>query len=159
MSESAKVRPRVLSYLSGKTVADLGCGTEKIVPWAVGVDDYREQAEKSGADVVCPLEKYDPDEPFDVVFSSHALEHLPAPLGETLGDWVDMVKPGGHLILYLPDERRYVYDPANPKVRNPAHKHYLTPDIIRWHLEQLPVEIETVEPDGYSFLVIARKVG
>jgi hypothetical protein len=73
-----------------------------------------------------------------------------------------LTKPGGRLVLYLPNERRYVFDPKNPKVRNPEHFHYLTPEVVRWALEQLPVEIETAQDDPeifdhYSFLVIARR--
>ena len=164
MSEAAKILPRIISYLSGRTVVDLGCGNHRVVPWAVGVDDYSEQGTKEGASVVCRVEDFQPPEPFDVVFSSHMLEHTAAPLGETLTRWLAMVKPWGHLILYLPDERHYIYDHNDHKRRNPAHKHYLTPEVFRWHLEQLPgIEIEAVDPDlgpdRYSFLVICRKVG
>jgi trans-aconitate methyltransferase len=162
MSEAAKILPRISVYLQGHTVIDLGCGPTKIVPWAMGVDDYSEQGIKAGADVVCRLEDFNPIQKFDVVFSSHALEHMRAPLGETLSRWFSWVMPGGLLILYLPDERHYVYDHNNPKARNPAHFHLLTPEVVQWHLEQIPgLIIEANEPDlgedRYSFLVIARK--
>lgn len=163
MSEAAKILPKIEPYLKDRTVLDLGCGPHKVVPWAVGVDDYSEQVHKGGADIVCPVESLDAEQQFDVVFSSHMLEHIQAPLGFALRHWLRMVKPWGHLILYLPDERHYVYDHGNPKLRNPAHMHYLTPETFRWHLEQLPVDIIALEPDlgpdRYSFLVIARKVG
>lgn len=164
MSEAAKILPRIESYLKDRTVLDLGCGNHKVVPWAVGVDDYSEQSTKSGADLVCRVEDcYGlTHHPFDVVFSSHMLEHVAAPIGETLTRWLAMVKPGGYLILYLPDERHYFYDRGDMTRRNPGHKHYLVPQVFRWHLEQLPgVVIEAIEPDvgddRYSFLVIARK--
>lgn len=163
MNEAAKIRDRIMSYLTAKTVVDLGCGNEKVVPWAVGVDDYREQGDRTtGADVVCALEVFCPVEKFDVVFSSHALEHLSWPLGETLARWVAMAKLNGHLILYLPDERHYVYDHQYRRVRNPAHKHYLVPEVVLWHLEQLPVVVEVMEPDlgpdRYSCLFVCRRV-
>jgi hypothetical protein len=162
MSEAHKILDRVSTYLQGHRVADLGCGTHKIVPWATGVDDYSEQGTKSGADVVVDLEDWNPLINYDVVFSSHCLEHMRAPIGETLTRWFSWVRPGGLMILYLPDERHYVFDHNNPKARNPNHFHYLTPRVVGWHLDQIPgLVIESLEPDigedRYSFLVIARK--
>ena len=53
------------------------------------------------------------------MFSSHLLEHLSEPL-KALIEWARVIKDGGHLVLYLPDEDQY------PKVgepgANPDHK-------------------------------------
>lgn len=166
VTEAEKILPRISSLLEGKTVVDLGCGMRPIVPWARGVDDLSESK------IVPPgviISKIDIESQHlgealraDVVFSSHAIEHLRAPVGSTLRYWGNLVKEGGRLILYLPDERRYVFSKANPKARNPGHYHYLTPETFRWHMEQLPMELEALEEDPvefdrYSFLVIARK--
>jgi len=47
-----------------------------------------------------------PDDLYDFLFSSHCLEHLPDPLC-ALQNWVRVVKPGGHVIVLVPDEDMY----------------------------------------------------
>ena len=47
-----------------------------------------------------------PDERYDFVHSSHCLEHLRDP-AEGLRNWFRIVKPGGHLIVTIPDEDMY----------------------------------------------------
>lgn len=174
MTEASKILPRIIDLLKGKTVLDLGCGEEKIVPWAVGVDDGSEwdklepeinaSIAKNGGrkDLTLALLRTGNPTYFDVVFSSHVVEHCQAPIRDTLYYWLSFLKWDGLLILYLPDENHYIYDPNNPKARNPAHHHFLTPETFRWHLEQIPnLVIELFEPDigddRYSFLVVARK--
>jgi len=43
------------------------------------------------------------DGSFDFVFSSHCLEHMRDP-AEALSNWIRVVKPGGHLVIAVPDE-------------------------------------------------------
>jgi hypothetical protein len=158
--------------LEGKTVVDLGCGVKKIVPWAVGVDDGSAYGALKPASIdrsasVDPEKKTLPvaldHATFQVVFSSHALEHIRAPILETLRYWMHFVSVGGLLILYLPSEARYVFDHTNRKLRNPQHHHYLTPETFVWYLEQLDcMTIEALEEDPqihdhYSFLAICRR--
>lgn len=47
-----------------------------------------------------------PDESFDFVHSSHCLEHLADP-AEGLANWLRVLKPGGHLVVTVPDEDLY----------------------------------------------------
>lgn len=166
LTEAEKIRPRIIEMLRDRRVLDLGCGRMPVVPWAHGVDDSSESKILEPGVVIAKVDPesrelgYGPD--WDVVFSSHAVEHMSSPIGRTLSYWLGFVRPGGHLVFYLPDERRYRFDPENPRRRNPGHHHYLTPETFRWHLEQLPVDEITVEEDPhvfdrYSFLAIARK--
>jgi SAM-dependent methyltransferase len=46
------------------------------------------------------------DDNFDYVWSSHCLERMPDPR-DALQRWWSLVKPGGHLILVVPDEDLY----------------------------------------------------
>ena len=46
------------------------------------------------------------DETVDFVHSSHCLEHLVDPR-EGLGSWMRVLKPGGHMIVTVPDEDLY----------------------------------------------------
>jgi SAM-dependent methyltransferase len=47
-----------------------------------------------------------PDDYFDFVHSSHCLEHLRDPL-EGLRNWLRILKPGGYLVVTVPDEDLY----------------------------------------------------
>jgi len=175
MSEAAKIRSAVFPLMEKKTVLDIGCGDEKIVPWAVGVDSGIEWDRiPRGADLILPV---DPEHAkdllaglqakgqsvlYDVVFSSHTLEHMRSPILETLRFWLTFIKPGGKMVLYLPDENYYVYDAQNRTSRNPAHVHYLTLHTFIWHLWQLKEAVVDdlkldVGPDRYSFLSVLSK--
>lgn len=45
-------------------------------------------------------------ESFDFIHSSHCLEHLNDPV-EALSNWMRILRPGGHLVLTVPDEDLY----------------------------------------------------
>lgn len=163
-TEAEKIFPRILPHLERKTVLDIGCGPGKIVSWALSVDhhfkaDIRADVSPDSGQLRKALDGHR----FDVVFSSHTVEHVRAPILETIRYWFSFVKPGGELIMYLPSETRYKFDPSNPKVRNPEHHHYLTPDTFIWYLQQIQgmlidaVEEDPVIPNHYSFLVICRR--
>ncbi len=47
-----------------------------------------------------------PDESFDFLYSSHCLEHLRDPR-VALRNWLRVVKPGGYLVIQVPDEDLY----------------------------------------------------
>lgn len=46
------------------------------------------------------------DDSFDFVHSSHCLEHLVDP-GRGLENWIRICKPGGHVVVLVPDEDLY----------------------------------------------------
>jgi len=60
------------------------------------------------------------DESYDFVYSSHCLEHMRDPL-EALLNWWRVLKPGGYLIVAVPDEDLYEQGIV-PSVFNPDHK-------------------------------------
>lgn len=109
MSETAKVRdlPEVMQHIKGK-ILDYGCGGDKIVPHAIGMDGR----EMPGVDMVCrDLENPTADvfslvEEFDTVYSSHFLEHVLNPYS-MVSMWYQFLRPMGKLVLYLPDGRYY----------------------------------------------------
>lgn len=168
-TEAEKILPAISSLLAGKSVLDIGCGSEKIVPWATGVDDASESALLPQGVLRCSVKPSDRalvaafgQTKFQVVFSSHTLEHIKDPIRETLECWGSLVAPNGLLILYLPDESVYRYSQSNPKARNPAHWHYLTPETFQWYAEQIPgflllPIVKDIGPNRYSFLVQMRK--
>jgi tetratricopeptide (TPR) repeat protein len=60
------------------------------------------------------------DESYDFVHSSHCLEHLHDPAAG-LGNWFRIVKPGGHLVVLIPDEDLYEQG-VFPSTFNDDHK-------------------------------------
>lgn len=61
-----------------------------------------------------------PDGSFDFVFASHCLEHLVDP-ATGLRNWLRILKPGGHLVISVPDEDMYEQG-AFPSTFNRDHK-------------------------------------
>ncbi len=64
---------------SGPPALDIGCGTTRAEPGAIGVD----WSEESGAEVICDLDRYPwplPDNAFGRVHMSHIIEHVEDPM-------------------------------------------------------------------------------
>jgi ADP-heptose:LPS heptosyltransferase/predicted SAM-dependent methyltransferase len=162
--ESAKVRFDLVPYMSGR-VLDLGCGVRKVYPTAIGIDN-RVDAKLFGIQVkpdiavdTCERMPFLADECADTVFSSHLLEHI-VDYAAALKEWWRLVKPGGYLILYLPDEDEY------PKVgepgANPDHKWNVNYDRVVDAMREVGpwdlVEFEKRNKDfEYSLLFIFKK--
>lgn len=150
--EVKKCRPRLMRYCEGVGL-DVGCGPEKIVPGAIGVD---RQSEVS-LDISAGLDAFSPGS-MDYVFSSHCLEDMRVP-GAILKDWWSKVKPGGHLVLYLP--HKDFYPNMGEDGANPAHQNDFVPDDIIAMMDMPDCELihnEThSEADEYSFDLVFRK--
>lgn len=122
-NESAKIKWELVPYTRGKGL-DLGCGPYKTFPHFIGVDNgnHAQFGWNIKPDVfveTCEDLSLFASQSMDFVFSSHLLEHI-ADYPKALKEWMRVLKPGGYLILYLPDEDEY------PKVgeegANPDHK-------------------------------------
>jgi SAM-dependent methyltransferase len=64
------------------------------------------------------------DGSYDFVHSSHCLEHLVDPRAG-LANWFRVVRPGGHLVILVPDEDLYEQG-VFPSTYNRDHKHTFT---------------------------------
>lgn len=125
-NEAGKIQWEIVKYTRGRGL-DVGCGGTKAFPHFIGVDN--------GADIHLFGARFRPDvwvtdgtdlgifasESVDFVFSSHMLEHVPPEkVVACLKEWLRVIKTGGYLVMYLPDENLY------PKVgepgANPDHK-------------------------------------
>jgi SAM-dependent methyltransferase len=117
-TEASKTRslwgPEVLNLLSG-TGIDIGCGVDPITPNAERFDQEQGDANQ----ITHHVRKQ-----FDFVFSSHCLEHMRDPEA-SLKEWFSLVKPGGHLIILVPDEDLYEQG-CFPSIFNSDHKHTFT---------------------------------
>jgi SAM-dependent methyltransferase len=91
---------------------------------------------------------------WDYIFSSHVLEHIPDWVG-VLDYWLENVKKGGVIFLYLPDYSQEYWRPFN----NRKHVNILTPQYLKDYFEARGVEKVFVSGvDLYnSFTVLAIK--
>lgn len=85
------------AYLSGRVI-DIGCGSDLVTPWAEPFDQIHGDAER--------ILEFREAGGYDTVYSSHCLEHL-ANVTQALTQWWELVRPGGYLVLVVPDEDLY----------------------------------------------------
>jgi hypothetical protein len=113
--------------------------------------------------IECDLETHDKafsQAPFDFVFSSHCLEHIPAWETE-LKLWHDSLRQDGVMFIYVPHPLMEAWLPEGPWVRGGWHVWSPDPLELVKHLRiNLKMEIlnYTTRPDSaWSFFVAARK--
>jgi len=99
VSKTKKIRGQEFmeKYFSGK-VLDIGCGNSLVVPNAVPFDKEQGDAQN--------ILRYLSSETFDCVHSSHSLEHM-GDVPKALEQWWQLVKPGGVMVIVVPDEDLY----------------------------------------------------
>ncbi len=149
----------MLKYCQGKGV-DVGCGNRKI-PDAVGVDIIpkgergkggSQLGEKSQADVTVADTKLPfTDGMFDYVHARHVIEHIVDPLA-ALKEWVRVLKPGGKLIMAVPDEEVVDGLPLDP-----THKHTFTSGSLRNLLGMVtPFKLVEEKKSDISFVMVVE---
>lgn len=105
-----------------------------------GIDIGVGRIDSDGADPITPdVDTWDkdngdatfmfgvPDQSYDFVYTSHILEHLQNGC-LALANWWRILKPGGHLIIYLPHRDLYEKRTELPSRWNPDHKFFFLPD-------------------------------
>lgn len=163
-NETRKIRWECVPYARGRLL-DVGCGEEKVFPSALGVDNCKDNllfGAQIKPDFLCDTAERLPefaDASFDAVYSSHTLEHI-EDYQAALAEWWRLLKPGGHLILYLPAAN--LYPNRGEKGANPDHKH----DFRREHIVETMREVghwdllRNEDRNGgreYSFFQVYRK--
>jgi ubiquinone/menaquinone biosynthesis C-methylase UbiE len=98
------------------------------------------------------------DNVLDYVFSSHLLEDF-EDIETVLREWLRVLKVGGHLILFCPDEKIFRGQGFG---YNPHHKHQ---DFSIEFVEKILFAIGNIEiihkcplVDGYSWEIVASKM-
>jgi SAM-dependent methyltransferase len=104
-------------YFIGQGI-DVGYGGDLVVPncrgWDVEHGDAHELAGIAEAS-------------FDFVYSSHVLEHLENP-ARAVKNWWRVLKPGGYLILYVPERDLFERKKTLPSDISLDHKHFFLLD-------------------------------
>lgn len=165
-NEAAKISWEIVRYTRGRGL-DLGCGPQATFPHFIRVDNLKDT--QLFGQHIKPDVKVDTaedlslfsTESMDFVFSSHLLEHIdPANVVKTLKEWLRVIKVGGYLVLYLPDENEY------PKVgepgANPDHKWNVSWNALIGYMDKIPgwdlIDYqERHEGDEYSLYFVFKK--
>lgn len=165
-SETSKCRPRLAQYCVGYGV-DLGFGGDPITQAAIRVDSPRPYAETGNAPVqlggdATHLEWFR-DGVLDYVYSSHLLEDF-VETETVLREWLRVLKPGGRLIIFCPDEQVYrTHCQKTGQTYNEHHKHadfslHKVKEVLS-RIGGSRVVYENPLVDVYSWDLVAEKIG
>jgi len=173
MSETDRHRHLVTEYVQGNGV-DLGSDGSPIAPWAIQLDlpdeqfkSYNPNRERGnihyqGDATDLPFK----DHTLDFVHASHLLEDF-ADWGPVLREWDRVLKPGGYMLIAVPDRLRFrrnvlrgleanpPYDCDNGNHRHESHVGELTAYLHTY--EAIRDDFVDDNPDCYSILYIGRK--
>ena len=106
-------------YFVGNGI-DIGCGNDSVgqyinmFPRIISVTPW--DIQHGDAQYLAGV----PDNSFDFVHSSHCLEHM-VDVPVALSNWARVLKPGGHIVVTVPDEDMYEHG-VWPSVNNSDHK-------------------------------------
>jgi len=129
-SETAKYRALTTKHCFGCGV-DIASHGDPVVPWAMNLElpEAEYSTYNCGNKPVGPIQlsghaEHLPfnDNSLDFVYSSHLLEDF-ADWIPVLKEWVRVLKPGGKLIILLPDRDRWLAACKSGQPSNPAHRH------------------------------------
>jgi len=167
MSETAAYRTLTVEHCDGDGV-DIGSGGDPVVHWAISLDLAPEAYAKYNADkppahpihIHCDCRMLPfKDETLDWVYSSHLLEDF-WPWKSILNEWKRVIKPGGKIIILIPDKELWTEAVINGQPPNCAHQHEgkvgeLTPFFFGWKI--IRDSRTNLFPGDYSILFIAQK--
>lgn len=127
-SETAKVRNELAKFCLGDGL-DIGFGGDPILPSAITVDlpcsyaNYAQAPQHLHGDAQCL--RWFADESMDYIYSSHLLEDFPN-TAAVIDEWLRVLRVGGRLVLFLPDEQLYRAECA--KAGKPSNRHHVHAD-------------------------------
>lgn len=162
-SETSRARDLLGKWCTGYGL-DLGFGGDPITPEAIRMDMPTPYAKTGDAVVQLGGDAtklyWFADNTLDYVYSSHLLEDFVDTL-PVVREWYRVLKPGGVLVLWLPDEQVYAeHCRKTGQGHNDAHKHA---DFGAAFMRRIVGQIEGAEIVhetglvGYSFGMVVRK--
>jgi SAM-dependent methyltransferase len=178
MSETAKYRTLTEGYCrdgAGRplTVLDVASQGDPVVTWAWQLDlpeaEFHHYSggqtrkgrgiQLSGFATRLPVD----DNSLDVLYSSHFIEDV-LDWQPVLREWTRVVKPGGKLIILLPDKERWNYAVQHLKQPvNCAHKHESYPGELSTYAKEMGWQViedrlTKLHPNDYNILFVATKL-
>lgn len=169
MSESKKFLHLFVEHLTGCGV-DIGSQGDPVIPTAIGLDlppvefhhyngghEPRGPIQLRGSAEKLPFDSGS----LDYLFSSHVLEDYKF-WGPVLKEWVRVIKPGGKLVILIPDKERWAVALAAGQMGNPAHQHEGYPGELSTYAANLGLKVirdSLADPEGrdYNIIFIAQK--
>lgn len=165
MNESQKIKntvwyPFFKTVTDFKKVLDIGCGPIPVLQNATPFDLVNGDASNILRHI---------DDAYDVVYSSHCLEHMQDP-ERVLHDWFSLVKSGGYLIVTIPHEVLYeqcfwpsifnadhkVSFRINNLVNDNCYKNSISIEDLINRLPMSEIISITVDDHGYDYRLIAN---
>jgi predicted SAM-dependent methyltransferase len=165
------VTPRVLHA---------GCGTAPLPEWLPGQETRLDIDPGVSPDITAPMTALGDIGPFDIVYCSHVLEHMPPhEIEQALREIRRVLVPGGFLIVIVPNlanvapNSTVVYvSPAGPITGldmyygmatlvqdNPymAHKYGFVPETLRAFLARAGFEVKHLSDSNFNLMVTAQR--
>lgn len=134
-------------------IYDLGCGTNKTVPEAIGVDV------RVVTDVVASIDNLPfGDNTGNVIISRHSLEHVLDPV-KTIREWLRVLKQDGRIIIVLPDHGSI--NTLDPYYSAGQHLHAYSMESFRNFISVFPelyIQYIGVVLDEWSFGVVLKRL-
>jgi predicted SAM-dependent methyltransferase len=165
VSETSKVRDTLSKFCAGDGI-DIGFGGDPIRPSSICIDLHKPYARYNyftqhlhGDGRVL---RWFCDNTLDYVYSSHLLEDF-EDVAAVLKEWLRVLKPGGRLVLFLPDERVYREychsqgKPTNSHHRNENFSLNSIKELITENRLNVEIEHEAFPVAIYSFEIVLRK--
>lgn len=172
MSETEKHRDQTVQYCVGNGI-DIGSQNDPVVPWAISLDlphdEYAVYTSGKAPENSIQWRGDGRDLPFkdsklDFVYSSHVIEDFVdwAPI---LTEWTRVLKPGGKLIIMLPDKLRWNEAIRNGQPPNCAHQHESYEGELTWTVNHMKLPLKVIRdsftnksPADYNILFVAEKI-
>jgi predicted SAM-dependent methyltransferase len=168
MGEVEKIEKHVLKWITPQmNGVDIGSGGAPILLQAIAIDrncpsQYSDYVHLKGDARKLNWFK---DESLDYVFSSHCFEDFePNEKEQVLREWLRVIKIGGLLLLYLPNEQDYrKYCKEHNATSNQDHKdEYFSIETVRELARKVGgthEELAITKHGDYCFFIVLRKVG
>ena len=163
-SETSARRHLTVQYCVGNGL-DLGSAGDPVVPTAIQIEPLTQYTPDLGGQHPVQLRGsaidlyWFRDNVMDYVYSSHLLEDF-ADWKPLLREWVRVLRPGGHLVIMIPDKHAWAAALAKGQAPNFSHKHEGVPGELTSHIRKLG-RFEVIEDritDGYNILFVAKKL-